>query len=541
MNRLFLMLSASLLLLPGCKKQAGLLIYNATVYTANERNDTVQAMVVDKGIIVATGDEKTLRRAFRFADEINLDGHPVFPGFIDAHCHFYGYGLSLTRADLTGTGSVEEVLERLEEHARSFPSTWLIGRGWDQNDWQDKQFPDRKMLDRVFPDVPVYLIRIDGHAGWANTRALEMAGITAETTITGGEIPIIDGSPSGILIDNAMNLVERLLPAPGPDEKTAALLRAEKNCFAVGLTAVGDAGLDRDVVMLMDSLQQEGRLRMRINAMLNPSAENTAHYITKGIYYTNLLTVRSVKLFADGALGSRGALLKEPYSDKPGNRGVQVSTTERLESVCKIAFQNGYQVNTHCIGDSAVSLMLRLYASILPAENDLRWRIEHAQVVDPADLHYFARYHIVPSVQTTHATSDMGWAGERLGQERIRHAYAYKTLLSQNGWLPNGSDFPVESINPVYGFYAAVARKDLNGFPETGYRMEEALSRTEALKAMTLWAARACFWDQCGSLEPGKVADFVVLDRDIMKVNEAEIPGTRVLQTWSGGYLTHKE
>lgn len=534
---------ATLLAIPGCKKQAGLLVYNATIYTANEQNATAQAMVVKNDRIVATGDEKDMRRKYRFAEEIDMDGSPVYPGFIDAHCHFYGYGLTLTQADLTGTGSVEEILNRLVAHAQSLPAPWVTGRGWDQNDWPDTHFPNRKMLDKIFPDIPVYLVRIDGHAGWANTKALELAGITAANTVEGGEIILDTEGPTGILVDNAMTLVEKLLPAPGVSEKTEALLRAEKNCFAVGLTAVGDAGLNRDVVLLTDSLQQAGRLHMRINAMLNPSDENIEQFIRKGIYQTDRLTVRSIKLFADGALGSRGALLKAPYADNPGNLGVQVTATDKLENLSKLALQSGYQVNTHCIGDSAVSLMLHLYAGMLPDNNDLRWRIEHAQVVDPADLHLFADYNIIPSVQTTHATSDMRWAGERLGPERISHAYAYKTLLSQNGWLPNGSDFPVESINPVYGFHAAVTRKDLTGYPANGYRKEEGLSRQEALKAMTLWAARACFWEKdCGSLEPGKAADFVVLDRDIMKVEEAEIAGAQVLETWSGGKrMTGKE
>jgi predicted amidohydrolase YtcJ len=537
------MVFATLLVLPGCKKPASLLVYNATIYTVNEQNDTVQAMVVDNGRIMATGDEKDLRRKYHCTREIDLNGSPVYPGFIDAHCHFYGYGLTLTQADLTGTGSVEEILKRLQEHAHTLPSSWVIGRGWDQNDWQDTHFPNRNMLDKIFPDMPVYLVRIDGHAGWANSKALELAGITAETTMEGGEILHDADGPTGILVDNAMTLVEKLLPAPGAGEKSEALLRAEKNCFAVGLTAIGDAGLDRDVVMLVDSMQKAGRLHMRINAMLNPTSENTEQYIRKGIYVTDGLTVRSIKLYADGALGSRGALLKSPYSDDPGNRGVQVTPLEKLENLCKLALQSGYQVNTHCIGDSAVSLMLYMYSGLLPMKNDLRWRIEHAQVVDPPDLHFFADYNIIPSVQTTHATSDMRWAGERLGRERISHAYAYKTLLAQNGWLPNGSDFPVESINPVYGFYAAVARKELSGYPAEGYRTEEALSRPEALKAMTLWAARSCFWEkETGSLEPGKKADFVVLDRDIMKVKETEIAGAKVLETWSGGkQMTGKE
>jgi predicted amidohydrolase YtcJ len=330
--------------------------------------------------------------------------------------------------------------------------------------------------------------------------------------------------------------VEKLIPPPTGEDKIKALLKAQSNCFAVGLTSVGDAGLYIDIVELMDSLQKKGPLQIHINAMLNPNKENIDFYINKGTYETDRLTVRSIKLFADGALGSRGALLKQPYADDPSNLGLQVGDTKFLEHICRLAYAKGYQVNTHCIGDSAVSLVLRIYASILSEHNDLRWRIEHAQVVDPADLAMFKRYAVIPSVQTTHATSDMYWAEDRLGPVRITHAYAYRSLLEQNGWIPNGSDFPVESINPVYGFYAAVARKDLQGMPAGGFHREQTLTREQALKAMTIWAARASFGEKSrGSLEPGKEADFVVLDRDIMTVPEDSIAGAKVLETWIKG------
>jgi predicted amidohydrolase YtcJ len=270
--------------------------------------------------------------------------------------------------------------------------------------------------------------------------------------------------------------------------------------------------------------------------MLNPTPENTDHFINKGVYRTGKLTVRSIKLYADGALGSRGALLKEPYSDDPLKSGLQVTSVDEFHRICSLAYEKGYQVNTHCIGDSAVRLVLGVYSRYLKGKNNLRWRIEHSQVVDPSDFSLYGQYSVVPSVQATHATSDMYWAEERLGPTRIKYAYAYKSLLQQNGWLANGSDFPVEAINPLYGFYAATIRKDLNGFPEGGYRMEEAIGRAEALQAMTLWASQACMEEkETGSLEPGKMADFVILDRDILTTAEAEIPGTRVLATYVGG------
>jgi hypothetical protein len=518
------------------KQKADLLLYNGVIYTVNDDFTVTDALLLSQGKVIDMGDAVRLRNQYRIAQEQDLQGKPVYPGFIDPHCHFYGYGLTLRQADLTGTTSEEEIVLRLKQHHEQFPGTWIMGRGWDQNDWKQKDFPDKDILDAAFPDIPVYLTRVDGHAAWVNSKALMLAGIQENTSVNGGEIITDTRGIRGILIDNAMVLVEKHLPLNRYRDQVQALQAAEKNCFGAGLTMVADAGLDREIVELVDSLQQAKQLRIRIYAMLNPTTDNFNRYIKSGISRTDRLFVRSIKLFADGALGSRGALLLHPYSDDPGNLGLQVSTTAYLTGICEQALEKGYQVNTHCIGDSAVRLMLGIYASMLPVQNDLRWRIEHAQVVHPDDFPYFGRYGIIPSVQTTHATSDMYWAGERLGPERIKTAYAYKTLLAQNGWMPNGSDFPVESINPLYGFYAAVARKDLKGYPPEGYQKQEALSREDALRAMTCWSAKACFEENhTGSLEPGKVADLVILDRDIMRIAEAEIQHARVLETYVDG------
>jgi predicted amidohydrolase YtcJ len=521
----------------GCRKDTdNLLLSNGVIYTVNDAFEIADAMVISGDRIVAVGNAPRLREKFTISREIDLGGKPVYPGFIDPHAHFFGYAMNLRQADLTGTTSVAEVIVRLKKHQETYPAAWILGRGWDQNDWENKVFPDKYMLDRAFPDTPVYLTRIDGHAAWVNSAALSLADIKTGQTVKGGEILTDNRGYTGILLDNAMALVEKLIPVTGHRDQLLALQAAEKNCLQAGLTMVGDAGLEKEMVVLMDSMQQAGQMKLRIYAMLNPSRENLEYFLPKGPYRTDRLIVRSVKLYADGALGSRGALLITPYSDDPQNRGLQVSTADYLTNTCKLAYENGYQVNTHCIGDSAVRLMLDIYSRFLPENNDLRWRIEHAQVIQPDDFPLFAVYGIIPSVQATHATSDMYWAGDRLGQKRLTTAYAYKTLLAQNGWLANGSDFPVESINPVYGFYAAVARKDLGGNPPEGFMKEEALSREEALRAMTIWAAKACFEEnKKGSLESGKLADFVVLDQDIMKVEEGEIPKTRVLGTWMDG------
>jgi len=346
-----------------------------------------------------------------------------------------------------------------------------------------------------------------------------------------------------LLIDNAIDLIRAAIPHYSDQFKEQALERAQENCFAVGLTSVGDAGLDLADVLLIDRLQNEGKLKMKINAMLSPSKENFSHFLDKGIYSTPSLTVRTVKLFADGALGSRGALLLEPYTDDKENKGLQLETRERLTEVCKKAYESGYQVATHCIGDAAVRLMIDIYKQFLTPNNDLRWRIEHAQTVHPIDLNRFGQLAIIPSIQTTHATSDMVWAAKRLG-ERIKTAYIYQDLLNQNGWLPNGSDFPIEHINPIYGFYSGVVRKDHKGFPEEGFQMENALSREQALRAMTIWAAKSSFEEETkGSLEPSKWADFVVLDQDLMEAPETQIINLQVNMTFLNGnvvYLKHE-
>jgi len=523
------------------RQKADLIVTNATVYTVDSVFSVAESFAVANGKIVAVGTTDEVLSAYSADTMLDLKGKFVYPGFIDAHCHFLGYGLGLHKAWLSGAKSWSEVVNRLIEHQNNYPTEWVEGRGWNQNEWDVKVFPTNELLNRAFPDKPVYIVRIDGHAAIANSKALAIAGITGSTKISGGEIVLKDGKPTGVLIDNAMELVRRCIPTPSRVQKANALMIAQQNCFAVGLTGVHDAGLDAEEVELIDSLQKEGILKMRINAMLNPTHGNLEKYISKGVYQTDKLTVRSIKVYADGALGSRGALLLEPYSDDPKNRGIQVETTEKLDSVCAMAYHHGYQVCTHCIGDAAVRLMLDLYSKYLHKGNNLRWRIEHSQVVDPTDVPRYGQYNVVPSVQTTHATSDMFWAVSRLGN-RIRYAYAYQSLLAQNGWLPNGSDFPIEDINPLYGFYAAVARKNQNGEPQEGFQMENALTREQALRAMTIWAAKACFEENMkGSIEVGKYADFVVLDFDLINYDISNAFGAKVLRTVISGETVYRE
>ena len=519
---------------------ADLLVLNARIYTVDGDFSTAEALAVRRGRVAGVGASEEIRRRFPAERTLDARGQFVYPGFFDPHSHLISYGLTLGMADLVGARSWEDVVERCRRHRQEQPGGWLLGRGWDQNLWQPATFPDRALLDRAFPDSPVLLVRIDGHAAVANARALELAGVDTATRVEGGEFQARDGRLTGLLIDLAVDRVREAVPLPDVAARTRALLRAQERCLAVGLTSVCDAGVTLEEARLTAALQAEGKLKLRVYAMLNPDPGNLEHFVARGVHCTDRLSVRAIKMYADGALGSKGALLLEPYEGDGGNRGLRLVSGERLDEICRIAAASGYQVCTHCIGDAAVRSTLDAYERHLEPGNDRRWRIEHAQIVHPEDLPRFGRLGVVPSIQATHATSDMFWASALLGP-RIRHAYRYRELLAENGWLPNGSDFPIEAVNPVYGFYAAVARRNRAGEPPERFQPENGLTREQALRAMTVWAARANFEDlDRGSLEVGKWADFVILDRDLMQVPESRILGAEVLATCLGGELLYQ-
>ncbi len=539
MKHLFLLFSTLSLLLSGCsfKKKADLLVTNARVYTADSSFSMANAFVIKDGKFLAVGDSRALAEKYEAATQVDLAGQPVYPGFYDPHAHFLGLGQVLDQADLVGAESYDEVINRLKTFYQAHPNAiWLTGRGWDQNDWPEKAFPTKEKLDEAFPNVPVALTRIDGHALLVNSKALRLANVTGGSQVAGGEVVLEAGQPTGVLVDNAMQFVKRVIPRPDASDKARMLLNAEKACVALGLTTVSDAGISPDEINLIDSLQQAGKLKIRDYAMVSLGEPNLNYFLKRGPFQTDRLTVRSFKLYADGALGSRGACLRKPYSDRPETSGFLLLSPSELERITKLLYNSKFQANTHCIGDSANHLMLDLYGRLLEGKNNRRWRIEHAQVVSPEDVWKFGRYSIIPSVQPTHATSDMYWAGDRLGPIRVKGAYAFNDLMKQNGTITFGSDFPVEAVNPLFGFHAAVARQDAKNFPTGGYQMENAVDRKSALLAMTRWAAYACFEDHLrGCIAPGKQADFVILDQDIMLIPNPKIRQTKVRQTWING------
>ncbi|NCB06624.1 MAG: amidohydrolase [Bacteroidia bacterium] len=519
------------------KKQADLIITNSTVYTIDSVFSQVESFAIIGGKVAATGTSDEILKQFTSENIVNATGKFVYPGFNDAHCHFNGYANNLAQyADLRGTTSPEEIYNRLKIHHEKFDGDWILGRSWDQNDWEVKEFPDKTELDKLFPETPVYLVRVDGHAGWCNSKALEMAGVTAVTKVAGGDVVLKNGVPTGVLVDNAMGLVSKLIPEITGEQQQKALLEAQANCFAAGLTSVTDCGLDKNTILLIQDMQNSGELKMRVNAMLTPTDENFEYFVKNGSLSTEKLVVRTIKLYADGALGSRGALLLEDYSDNPGNRGLQIETQEYYDKICQLAFDNNFAMATHAIGDSANRLMLNTYGKFLKGKNDRRWRIEHAQIINPDDFAKFAELSIIPSIQATHCTSDMLWAENRVGAERAKSAYAYQTLLGQNGWLPNGTDFPVENIEPLFTFFASVFRTDHDGNPAVGWHIDEGLTREQTLRSMTIWAAKASFEENVkGSLEPGKYADFVILDTDLMTATPQEVLQAKIESTWLGG------
>ena len=534
MNKKLLLLL--LILLSSCSEKADLIVHNANIYNLNSSLDKTSSFAVKDGKFIYVGNDEILSK-YSSTNIINAQGLPIYPGFIDSHAHFFDLGYYLNQVDLKNTNSLKEVIERVISFDSENKSEFLIGRGWDQNDWINKEFPDNLLLNKEFPDKAVVLRRIDGHAYLVNDFALELAGIDNLTDVEGGEFIKKNGKLTGVLIDNAMRLIDEIIPEPTEEQSVKALLSAQDLAFENGLTTISDAGLTKSQIDLIDELQNDGILKIRIYAMIENEPKTLQYYLDSGPYKTDRLNVRSVKVYADGALGSRGALMINDYSDRKGFKGIIRTPIDSIQNLAFKLAGTGFQMNTHAIGDDANRIVIKAYRDALFDYRDPRWRIEHAQVVSEDDFEFF-NSKIIPSVQPTHATSDMYWLNDRIGPERAKNAYAYKKLLEKSGVIAFGTDFPVEDISPIMTFYSAVARKDLSGFPEGGFQIENALGRIDAILAMTISGAYANFEEEeKGSIEIGKFADFIILDNDLIESDENRIPYTNIVATFLNGEL----
>ncbi len=524
---------------------ADLAVTGARIYTGNPANPAASEIAVRDGKILAVG-ASVARYVEAKTRRIDARGGTIVPGLIDSHAHMRNLGDSLEILDLRPAKSPAEIARMVKQAARSRrPGEWIRGRAWDQTAWEGSQeFPTDGGLSEAAPEHPVFLVRVDGHAAWVNRRALEAAKITAATADPpGGKILRgRDGKPTGVLIDRAQDLVRRHIPPLTAEEVRERIARAARECARLGLTGVHDAGVGAGDLSAYRELISRKQLPVRVYAMIGGDGELWREYLRRGPEAGDFLTVRGIKLAADGALGSRGAALKEPYSDDPGNMGLLITDRSRIERVAREAAARGFQVSTHAIGDRANRDVLDAYAAALGGGNERRFRVEHAQVVSPDDFEMFAKYSLVASMQATHATSDMRWAEARLGPQRVTGAYAWRRFLSLGVPIANGSDFPVENANPLWGFYAAVTRQDHAAHPDGGWFPEQRMTREEALRSWTWGGAYAAFEEgRKGTLEPGKLADFVLLSRDIMRVPPADILKTRVRLTVLGGEVVYSE
>ncbi len=565
MKQLLSFFSVSIMSILGlnAQNQTDTIIYKAEkIYTADTGFSVATTMAVSGGLILYVGNDKTADSLYPKARFINYGSNIIYPGFIDAHCHFLAYTKGLSQADLVGTKSEQEVIKRLKNYVKknkarfrttdANPKPWIVGRGWDQNDWENKEFPTMESLNRAFPNIPVCLSRIDGHAVWINQAAIKLLKLNTDTILEGGEFimnkpvgtaDLINSAKSpnpgtftGICIDNAAEIVKNQIPDVPYSVWQPYLKTGLKNCHSQGLTQLVEAGIKVEDINMIQDLQSKKELSMRIYAMLACSEENLSYVSRNGMIFDDLLTVRSMKFYLDGALGSRGALLKGDYCDQLGHKGLQLMTIPKFEMYQLFLLNKGFQVCVHAIGDSANTIALNTFNKNIPEGYDARWRIEHAQIVSGKDQKLFSKRSIIPSVQPTHATSDAAWADSRLCNTINKGGYAYQNLLRQSKIIALGTDFPVEGISPIHTFYSATQRMDAGGILEKPFIGEQALSRKQALWGMTLWAAYANFDEtRTGSLETGKLADFVVLNTDIMTAEPSKILKSKVKATYLGG------
>ena len=525
------------------KIEVDLISHNGIIYSLDDNNNVFEATAFKNGKIIDIGKTHQILNKYQSKNKLDLQGKIAYPGFIDAHCHFLYYGLQLAMVDLSSANSFEEIIEILKKNNDKNDGDWLIGYGWDQNQWKDKNWPNNELLNKNFNNINVVLNRIDGHAIMVNETAIKTAKVPTDTVVSGGYIEKINGKVTGLFMDNAMSLILEKIPEANEEQKKKALLKAQQDCISLGLTTADIAGLNRKDIELINNLHKTGELKIKVYAMLSDNKENF-HYFIDSIgkpLKTTKLNVRSFKFFADGSLGSRGACLLKPYSDKKTTNGMLLQQQELFEKKLKKIKDFGFQACTHAIGDSTNRTILKSYGEILKTSNDFRWRIEHVQCISPEDIHLFKKYNIIPSVQPTHATSDFSWALLRLGKNRLTNCYRYQTLFEENRIIALGTDFPVEEINPIHTFYAAVFRKNKDGLPLNGFQKNESLNRLDALKGMTIWPALANFEEnEKGSLEINKSADMIVLDKDILDENQKKILNTKVLYTIIDGEIVYQ-
>ncbi|MCB9252863.1 MAG: amidohydrolase [Flavobacteriales bacterium] len=534
---IFFLLSISINLNAQNKRSANLVIANAKIITG-PFTDSFSAMVVDNGKVLKLYKDNSWKNEFDPEQIKDLNGKYVLPSFIDGHCHFLGLGKAMDEVMLFGSESMEEVVSRVKTFIMLHPRRqWIFGRGWDQNLWTEKTLPDNRMLDSMFPSHYIVLSRIDGHALLAGTKVLQYAGIDKNSHIEGGRIELKNGRPTGVLVDKASDLLVSKIPKTGHSTKIKWLLNAQNECIKYGISQVADAGLSLEDISLIDSLCDEGALKLRFYLMANPDSVTLDHFKKNGPLLKDRVHCNSIKIYSDGALGSRGALLKKPYCDDPENYGLQLIQPVELKQLLKEIFDMGFQANTHCIGDSANALVLRAYASQLSnRKNDRRWRIEHAQVVSPSDMALFENCSIIPSIQPTHSTSDMNWAENRLCKQRMNEAYAYRSLLEKSGYVVLGTDFPVEYVSPFNTIRSSIYRKDPDGKPENGFYIDESLTRNQTFAGMTVWAAKGNFWEmETGSLETGKWADFIVMDENPYRADPQKLKELSVRMLFISG------
>jgi predicted amidohydrolase YtcJ len=539
--------------------EAGMLFINGTIYTLDPHNTIAEAIAIRGDRIVGVGTTADLQQNYQADTVIDLQGKTVMPGFIDGHAHMLNEGRLLYDLDLIGTQSPEQIVNLLAQRVQaSKAGEWIFGRGWDQNDWETKQYPSHDLLDRVAPNNPVILQRVDGHALWINQKAIELAGITALTKDPEGGKIFRDarGNATGIFVDDAMDSVYKVVPHFTDEEVESRLKLAVQQCLKYGLTEVHDMGgafdhwgVDLQTIRVYKKLIDKGEWPIRIYAVLDRSDETWNYYRERGPevgYGNEMLTVRAIKLFIDGAMGSRGAAMFQAYNDDPGNRGFTRMSEQEMDTICGQALKKGFQVCVHAIGDRGNHIILNEYEKILkrlPKESpSARWRIEHAQVLSPTDIPRFNQLGVLPSMQPTHATSDMYWAEDRLGPERVKGAYAWRSVLQTGSLIVGGSDFPVEGVNPIWGFFAAFTRSDKSGYPQDGWHPEQKMTREEAARCFTQWAAYGSFEENTkGTIEVGKWADLTILSKDIMQVSPAEVLNTEVEMTIVGGKIVYQK